>query len=82
LSSYFITLRATDSVSFGKPIGRRPLGRPRCRWEDNIRMDIREIWWEVVEWMYPAGTTHRQVVGSCEQGNKLLGPIKVGDIFD
>jgi hypothetical protein len=27
----------------GKPEGKRPLRRPRCRWEDNIRMDLREI---------------------------------------
>jgi hypothetical protein len=27
----------------GKPEGRRPLGRPRRRWEDNIKMDLREI---------------------------------------
>jgi hypothetical protein len=27
----------------GKPKGKRPLGRPRHRWEDNIRMDLREI---------------------------------------
>ena len=27
----------------GKPIGERPLGRPRRRWEDNIRMDLEEI---------------------------------------
>ena len=27
----------------GKPTGKRPLGRPRCRWEDNIRMDLEEI---------------------------------------
>jgi hypothetical protein len=26
-----------------KPEGNRPLGRPRCRWEDNIQMDLREI---------------------------------------
>jgi hypothetical protein len=31
--------------------GKRPLGRPRSRWEDNIRMDLREIVWEVVDWM-------------------------------
>jgi hypothetical protein len=29
----------------GKPEGRRPLGRPRRRWEDNIKMDLREIGW-------------------------------------
>jgi hypothetical protein len=27
----------------GKPEGKRPLGRPRCRWVDNIKMDFREI---------------------------------------
>ena len=27
----------------GKPTGKRPFGRPRCRWEDNIRMDLEEI---------------------------------------
>jgi hypothetical protein len=29
----------------GKPEGKRPLGRPRRRWEDNIKMDLREIGW-------------------------------------
>jgi hypothetical protein len=29
----------------GKPEGRRPLGRPRRRWEDNIKMDVREVRW-------------------------------------
>jgi hypothetical protein len=28
---------------FGRTEGRRPLGRPRCKWEDNIKMDLREI---------------------------------------
>jgi hypothetical protein len=28
-----------------KPEGRRPLGRPRRRWEDNIKMDLREVGW-------------------------------------
>jgi hypothetical protein len=30
-------------VLVGKPDGKRPLGRPRCRWEDGVRMDLREI---------------------------------------
>jgi hypothetical protein len=29
----------------GKPEGRKPLGRPRRRWEDNIKIDIREVGW-------------------------------------
>ena len=28
----------------GKPTAKRPLGRPRCRWEDNIRMDLEDNW--------------------------------------
>jgi hypothetical protein len=31
----------------GKPEGRRPLGRPRRRWKDNIKMDLREVGWVV-----------------------------------
>jgi hypothetical protein len=35
----------------GKPEGKRPLGRPRRRWEDGIRMDPREIGWGNVDWI-------------------------------
>jgi hypothetical protein len=35
--------RGIYSVLVGKPQGKRPLGRPRRRWEDNIKMDLREI---------------------------------------
>jgi hypothetical protein len=31
-----------DRILVGKPQGKRPLGRPRCRWEDNIKLDLRE----------------------------------------
>jgi hypothetical protein len=30
----------------GKPDGNRPLGRPRCRWVGNIKMDLREVGWD------------------------------------
>jgi hypothetical protein len=32
-------------ILLGKPEGKRPLGRPRCMWEDNIRMDFKGIGW-------------------------------------
>jgi hypothetical protein len=32
-------------ILVGKPEGKRPLGKPRRRWEDNIRTDLREIGW-------------------------------------
>jgi hypothetical protein len=34
-----------------KPEGRRPLGRPRRRWEDNIKMDLREVGWGGMDWI-------------------------------
>jgi hypothetical protein len=43
--------RNAYSVLVGKPEGKRPLGRPRRRWEDNIRTDLREIRWEVMGWI-------------------------------
>ena len=35
--------RGVHRVLVGKPEGRRPLGRPRRRWEDNIKMDLRKV---------------------------------------
>ena len=35
--------RGVHRVLVGKPEGKRPLGRPRRRWEDNIKMDLREV---------------------------------------
>jgi hypothetical protein len=33
-------------ILVGKPEGKRPFGRPRCRWEDNIKMDLQEVDWK------------------------------------
>jgi hypothetical protein len=41
-------------ILVSKPEGKRPLGRPRCRWEDNNRMDLREIRRESMDWIHPA----------------------------
>jgi len=38
-------------VLVGKPEGKRPLGRPRCRWEDNIRIDLQEVGYGGVDWI-------------------------------
>ena len=38
----------------GKPEGKRPLGRPRPRWDDNIKMDLREVGCGPGEWIYLA----------------------------
>jgi hypothetical protein len=47
-------LRNADSILVGKLEGKRPVGRHRRRWEDNIRMDLREIGWEGVNWIHLA----------------------------
>jgi hypothetical protein len=43
--------RKVYKVLVGKPEGRRPLGRPRHRWEDGVRMDLREIGLGGVDWI-------------------------------
>jgi hypothetical protein len=47
------------NILVGKHERKRPLGRPRHRWEDNIRIDIREIKWEIVDWMHLAEVRDR-----------------------
>ena len=37
--------RGAYRILVGKPDGRRPLVKPRCRWEDNIKMDLQEVGW-------------------------------------
>jgi hypothetical protein len=41
----------TYRLLVGKPEGKRPLGRPRRRWDDNIKMDLREMGWGGVDWI-------------------------------
>jgi hypothetical protein len=43
--------RCAYRVLVGRPEGRRPLGRPRRRWNDNIIMDLQEVGWGGMEWI-------------------------------
>ena len=43
--------RGVHRVLFGKPEGKRPLGRPRRRWEDNIKMEFQEVGGSCGDWM-------------------------------
>jgi hypothetical protein len=43
--------RGVYSVFVGRPEGKRPVGRPRGRWEDNIKMDLREIGINGTKWI-------------------------------
>ena len=43
--------RGVYRILVGKPEGKRPLGRPRRRWEDNIKMDLEEAGFGEVDWI-------------------------------
>jgi hypothetical protein len=43
--------RSVHRILVGKPEGRRPLGRPRRRWVDNIKIDFRELEWGGIDWI-------------------------------
>jgi hypothetical protein len=49
---------------FGKPEIKRPLANLRLLWEDNIRMDLREVGWEDVDWIHPSQDRVRDVVNT------------------
>jgi hypothetical protein len=61
-------------VSVGRP---GPLGRPRRRWEDNIKLDLREIGIDGANWIQLA-----KVADSCEHGNKPSGLMRGGQLLD
>jgi hypothetical protein len=54
----------------GKPEGKRPLERPRRRWEDAIKMDLRAIGWGGAEWIH---LTQGSLAGCCECGDEPSG---------
>jgi hypothetical protein len=43
--------RGAYRILVGRPEGRRPFGRPRHRWEDNIKMDLQEVGWVGRDWI-------------------------------
>jgi hypothetical protein len=43
--------RGAYRILVGRPEGRQPLGRPRCRWEDNIKMALQEVGWVGLNWI-------------------------------
>jgi hypothetical protein len=45
-------LRGAYNILVGRPEGRRPLGRPRRRWDDNIKMDLRKTGFGDVDWIH------------------------------
>jgi hypothetical protein len=60
--------RGVYGALVGRPEGKRPLGRPRHRWEGNTEMDLREVGIDGANWI--------QLAGFCEHGNEHSGSIK------
>jgi hypothetical protein len=67
--------RKVYKVLVGKPEGKSPPGRPRRRREDGIRMDLREIGWEIVDWIRLAQDRDRwRAVVSAVMNLRVLAP--------
>jgi hypothetical protein len=60
--------RSVHKVLVGKPEGKRPLGRPRRRWEDNIKMDHQEVGGGRVDWM--------ELVQDRDKWQALVGTVR------
>jgi hypothetical protein len=69
--------RGVYRVLVGKPEGKRPLGRPRHRWEDNIKMDLQKLGCGGMYW-FELAQDIGQVAGTCACGYELSGSIKYG----
>jgi len=69
-----------ERVLVGKSEGKRPLGGPRRRWEDNIKMDLQEVGCGGVGWIDLA--QDGQVAGTCDCDNEPLVSIRCGELLD
>jgi hypothetical protein len=68
-----IKSRKVYRILMGKPGGKRPLGRPRCRWKDGLRMDLREVGWGGGGTVDSVGSGYRPVMGSFKYGDEPAG---------
>jgi hypothetical protein len=75
-------MRNAYKIFFGNPERRIPLGIPRRRLEDNIRMDLRKIGWEVDCGLDSSNSGQGPIAGSCEHGNELSVSIKGRELLD
>jgi len=69
--------RGVYRILVGKPEGKRPLGRPRSRCEDNIKLDLQEVGCEGMNWIDLAQDRDRYICG-----NEPSGSIKCGEFLD
>jgi hypothetical protein len=72
--------RSDYRVLVGRPEGKRPLGKPRCRWEDNIKLDSKEIGIDEANWIQLA-QDRVHWAGFCEHVEEPSDSIRKQDIF-
>jgi hypothetical protein len=72
--------RGAYRVWVGKPEGRSTIGRPRCRWKNNIKIDVREVGWK--HGLDGSGSRQGQVAGCFECGNEPSDSIKYGEFLE
>ena len=72
--------KCVHRVLVEKAEGKRPLGRPRRRWEDNIKMDLQEVGGSCGDWMQLAQDRDRWA-GTCEYGEKPSGSKNAGNFL-
>jgi hypothetical protein len=75
-------MRNAYKVLGGRPEVRRPLGRSRRRWEDNVRLYLRVVGWGSYGGLDSSGSGWRPVAGCCEHGNEPSGSIKGMEFLD
>jgi hypothetical protein len=68
-------------ILVGNPEGKRSLGRPKPRWVDNTKMNLREIGWDGMDCIGRA-QEYGPVEGSCKHGNETSGSIKLWEILE
>jgi hypothetical protein len=68
-------------ILVAKPEGKRPLGRRRRSWMDKIKMDLREVGWDVMDWIDLA-ENRDQVEVSREHGNEPSVSIKFWEVLE
>jgi hypothetical protein len=62
--------------------GKRPLGRPRSRWEDNIKTNLQEVGYGGMEWFELSQDSDRWRTHTCECGNEPSVSIKCEEFLD
>jgi hypothetical protein len=73
-------------ILVGKPEGNRPLGRPRRRWVNNIKIDLRGTGWDGMDWIHLAQDRDQWraggLEGSCEHSSGPSGSVKCWEVLE